>query len=142
MNVTLRRFDIVLILIIGIILVSLGMVGWAPERLRVATTTSLYDTGLWGHLEPMFEKQYNVELDIIYAGTGIALEWGRRGGVDVLTIHCKAREKKFIADGYGIQRVPFAYNYFLIVGPEDDPAGVLSKNIGNTFKNVFGQTGL
>ena len=136
MNVTLRRF-IVLNLIIGIILVSLGMVGRAPERLRVATTTSLYDTGLWGHLEPMFEKQYNVELDIIYAGTGIALEWGRRGDVDVLTIHCKAREKKFVADGYGIQRVPFAYNYFLIVGPPDDPAGIKGLSPEEAFKRLM-----
>ena len=56
------------------------------ERLRVATTTSLYDTGLWGYLEPMFEKKSGVELDIIYAGTGIALEYGRRGDVDVITV--------------------------------------------------------
>ena len=56
------------------------------ERLRVATTTSLYDTGLWGYLEPMFEEEYDTELDILSAGTGIALEYGRRGDVDVITI--------------------------------------------------------
>ena len=94
------------------------------ERLMVATTTSLYDTGLWGYLEPMFEEQYDVELDIMYAGTGKALEYGRRGDVDVITIHSKAREEQFIAEGYGVERVPFAYNYFLIVGPETDPAGI------------------
>jgi len=57
------------------------------ERARVATTTSLYDTGLWGYLEPKFEQKYDVELDILYAGTGIALEYGKRGDVDAITIH-------------------------------------------------------
>ena len=94
------------------------------QRLRVATTTSLYDTGLWGYLEPMFEGKYEVELDVMYAGTGIALEYGRRGDVDVITIHSKAREEQFVAEGYGVERVPFAYNYFLIVGPAADPAGI------------------
>ena len=94
------------------------------ERLRIATTTSLYDTGLWSYLEPMFEEKYGVETDVISAGTGIALEWGRRGDVDVITVHAKAREEIFIGEGYGLERVPFAYNYFLIVGPETDPAGL------------------
>ena len=80
------------------------------ERLRVATTTSLYDTGLWGYLEPMFEEKYGVELDVLYVGTGIALEYGRRGDVDVITVHSKSREEQFVAEGYGIERVPFAYN--------------------------------
>ena len=88
------------------------------ERVKVATTTSLYDTGLWGYLEPMFEEQYNVELDVLYAGTGIALEYGRRGDVDAITVHSKSRELDYVAEGYGVERVPFAYNYFLIVGPE------------------------
>ena len=96
----------------------------AQERLKVATTTSLYDTGLWGYLEPMFEEEYNVELDVMYAGTGKALEWGQRGDVDIITVHSKSRELQFVVDGYGVERVPFAYNYFLIVGPEDDPAGI------------------
>ena len=94
------------------------------ERFRVATTTSLYDTGLWGYLEPMFEDEYDVELDILSAGTGIALEYGQRGDVDAITVHSKSREQQFVADGYGVERVPFAYNYFVIVGPEDDPAGI------------------
>lgn len=93
-------------------------------RIRLATTTSLYDTRLWEHLEPMFEKKYNVELDILYTGTGIALEYGERGDVDTIVTHDKAREEKFVADGYGVQRIPFAYNYFLIVGPSEDPARI------------------
>jgi tungstate transport system substrate-binding protein len=93
-------------------------------RLRLATTTSLYDTGLWDSLEPMFEDRYGIELDILTGGTGKALEFGRRGDVDVLTIHDKTREEEFVAQGYGIQRYPLAYNYFLIVGPGSDPAGI------------------
>jgi len=106
-------------------------------RLRVATTTSLYDTGLWGYLEPMFEEKYGVEMDIIYAGTGIALEYGRRGDVDVITVHSKAREEQFVAEGYGIERVPFAYNYFLIVGPKDDPASIKGMNPEDAFKKLM-----
>ena len=94
------------------------------SRVRVATTTSLYDTGLWSLLEPLYEEEYGVELDVLYAGSGIALEYGRRCDVDVLTIHSKADELTFISEGYGVERIPFAYNHFIIVGPEDDPAGI------------------
>jgi tungstate transport system substrate-binding protein len=106
------------------------------ERLRVATTTSLYDTGLWGYLEPMFEEKYDVEVDVLYTGSGIAFEYGRRGDVDVITIHAKAEELQFVADGYGIERVPFAYNYFLIVGPEGDPAGIKGMTPEDAFKKL------
>jgi len=107
------------------------------QRLRVATTTSLYDTGLWGYLEPMFEEEYGVELDVMYAGTGKALEYGRRGDVNVITVHSKSREIEFVADGYGIERVPFAYNYFLIVGPENDPAGIKGMQPEQAFQKLM-----
>ena len=107
------------------------------QRLRVATTTSLYDTGLWGYLEPMFEEKYNIELDIMYAGTGKALEYGRRGDVDIITVHSKAREEQFVAEGYGVKRVPFAYNYFLIVGPAADPAGIRGLRPEEAFKKLM-----
>jgi len=93
-------------------------------RFKIATTTSLYDTGLWYHLEPIFEEYANVEMDIIYAGTGIALEYGRRGDVDAVIVHDKAAEDKFIEEGYGINRRNFGYNFFLIAGPASDPAGI------------------
>ena len=109
----------------------------AQERVLVATTTSLYDTGLWGYLEPMFEEEYGVELDVMYKGTGQALELGRRGDVDIITVHSKSRELAFIAEGYGIERVPFAYNYFLIVGPESDPAGIKDISPEDAFKKLM-----
>ena len=103
----------------------------------MAATTSLYDTGLWGYLEPMFEEKYGVELDVMYAGTGKALEYGRRGDVDVIAVHSKAREEQFITEGYGIMRVPFAYNYFLIVGPEADPAGIRDMSPEEAFQKLM-----
>ncbi len=126
------------------------MAGCAPStasplppqpRLRVATTTSLYDTGLWGYLEPLFEEKYDIELDIMYAGTGKALELGRRGDVDIITVHAKDREEQFIADGYGVRRVPFAYNYFLIVGPESDPAGIKGLSPEEAFRKLMANGG-
>ena len=126
-------------LIIGVVGCATSAVAPLPprERLRVATTTSLYDTGLWGYLEPMFEERYSIEPDIIYAGTGIALEYGRRGDVDVITVHSKAREEQFVAEGYGVERVPFAYNYFLIVGPRDDPAGIRDMSPEKAFQKQY-----
>ena len=107
------------------------------DRLQVATTTSLYDTDLWGYLEPMFEEEYDVELDVISAGTGIALEYGKRGDVDVIAVHSKSRELIYVEEGYGVERIPFAYNYFLIVGPESDPAGIKGMAPENAFKKLF-----
>ena len=114
----------------------LGAAG-CRASLKMATTTSLYDTGLWGYLEPKFEKKYNVALDILSLGSGAAFEYAKRGDVDVLTIHDKANEEKFIAEGYGVERVPFAYNYFLIVGPASDPAGIKGMNPEDAFKKLF-----
>jgi tungstate transport system substrate-binding protein len=108
----------------------------AKDRFRVATTTSLYDTGLWALLEPRFEDRYDVEMDILYAGTGKALEYGTRGDVDAVVVHARSSEEKFIADGYGMQRYPFAYNYFLIVGPASDPAGIKGMAPEDAFKHL------
>ncbi|NQT73375.1 MAG: extracellular solute-binding protein [Chloroflexi bacterium] len=107
-------------------------------RLKVATTTSLDNTGLWETLEPLFEEQNDVDLDIVAVGTGIALEYGRNGDVDVITVHSKAREIEYVDEGYGLERIPFAYNYFLIVGPEDDPAGIRGMSPEDAFKTLFG----
>jgi tungstate transport system substrate-binding protein len=111
--------------------------GQDKKQLRVATTTSLYDTGLWDRLEPLFEAKYDAGLDVISAGTGKALEWGRRGDVDVLAVHEKAREEQFVAEGYADERVAFAYNYFVIVGPQSDPAGVSGMMPEDAFADLM-----
>jgi tungstate transport system substrate-binding protein len=110
----------------------------APKQtLMLATTTSLYDTGLLDELQPLFEEQYNAELRMVYAGTGKALEYGKRGDVDVLTIHDRTREDLFVSEGYGINRRCFAYNYFLIVGPESDPAGIKEMTPEDAFQTIM-----
>lgn len=109
-----------------------------PEtRFKIATTTSLYDTGLWYYLEAIFEDYADVEMDIIYAGTGIALEYGRRGDVDAVIVHDRAAEDKFIAEGYGLNRRNFAYNFFLIAGPSSDPAGIKGSTATEAFKKIY-----
>ena len=129
------RIAVCTLVVAVLLFITLGAVGCeddedgvglltAENRVRVATTTSLYDTGLWGHLEPMFEEEYDVELDIIYAGTGAAIGYGEAGDVDMITIHSRSREDKFVDEGYGVNRRCIAYNYFMVVGPESDPAGI------------------
>ncbi len=94
------------------------------ETLVIATTTSLYDTGLLDYLQPMFEKQYNVQLKITSQGTGKAIEIAKNGDADVLLVHSPTQELAFMKDGYGLNRRSFASNSFLIVGPASDPAGI------------------
>jgi len=106
-------------------------------RFKIATTTSLYDTGLWNYLEPMFEKKAGVKLDIVYAGTGVALEYGRRGDVDAVVVHDPEAEAKFIAEGYGINKRSFAFNHFLIAGPAGDPAGIKDLTPEQAFKKIY-----
>lgn len=122
---------VILVLIVGEVKTTS-----APAVLRVATTTSLHDTGLWDYLEPIFEKRYDVDLQVLAKGTGIALELGKRGDVDVVTVHDPAQEAAFVADGYAVEaerfdtaRVPWAHNYFIIVGPESDPASIGGRNL-------------
>jgi len=108
-------------------------------RLTVATTTSLYDTGLWGYLEPMFEQKYGVNLNIISVGSGKAFQLGKTGDVDVLTVHEPQAEQDFLAGNYSSARVPFAYNYFLIIGPETDPAGIKGMSPEDAFKKLMAE---
>jgi tungstate transport system substrate-binding protein len=120
------RFPRVFLFALVLILATAFSVGAQPvaPRVKVATTTSLYDTGLWDVLEKAFEAESGLELDVIYAGTGRALEWGAAGDVDVVVTHSPTQEAAFLAAGNGQARVPFAYNYFEIVGPAKDPAGL------------------
>ncbi len=138
---------LIAVLLAGMIPAVIGCTAEEPEqefslhdpmvRFKIATTTSLYDTGLWYHLEPIFEELANVEMDIVYAGTGIALEYGRRGDVDAIIVHDRAREDVFIADGYGINRRNFAYNFFLIAGPPGDPAGITGLNAAESMTKLY-----
>lgn len=94
------------------------------QRLLLATTTSTENSGLLAELLPPFEDENNVVVDVIAVGTGQALEIGRSGDADVLMVHAPDLEEEFVAGGYGIERVYFMYNDFIVLGPPDDPAGV------------------
>ena len=107
------------------------------ERLRLATTTSLQDTGLLDMIKDKFDEKYNVALDVVSGGTGIAIQYAERGDVDVLIVHDKVRELKFVQDGYGLERRCIAYNYFYLVGPKDDPAGVKGMNSSLAMASIM-----
>jgi tungstate transport system substrate-binding protein len=98
----------------------------SANTLVIATTTSLYDTGLLDYLQPMFEKQYNVTLKITSQGTGKAIELAKNGDADVLLVHSPTQELAFMKDGYGLNRRSFASNSFVIIGPAEDPAGIMN----------------
>lgn len=106
-------------------------------KLLLATTTSLYDTGLLTYLEPKFEAQYNVDLQVTSQGTGKAIELAQKGDADVLMVHSPAQEMTFLEAGNGLNRRSFAYNYFVIVGPANDPAGIKGMTPENAFKTIM-----
>jgi len=95
-----------------------------PGHLILSTTTSTYDSGLLNYLLPDFEKAYNCKVDVVSVGTGQSIQIGRDGNCDVVLVHARALEDKFVADGYGINRLDVMYNDFVIVGPASDPAGI------------------
>lgn len=105
--------------------------------LRVSTTTSVNDSGLLPYLQPYFEKATGYTMEVTSAGTGAAIKKGETGDADVLLVHAKASEDEFVNAGYGVERVPFMYNYFVIVGPANDPAGVKNtKSAADAFKAI------
>ena len=114
-----------------------GFFGGEKPILLMATTTSTDDTGLLDYLKPMFEEEYNCTLVWTAVGTGQALEIGKRGDADILLVHAPAKEKQFVSDGYGEFRYQVMYNYFTILGPESDPAGITAENAGTNAVDAF-----
>lgn len=95
-----------------------------PTSVVLATTTSVQDSGLLDYMLPEFEKGFNHKVKVIAVGSGEAIAMGKRGDADVLLVHSKDEELKFVKEGYGLQRVEIMYNDFVIVGPGSDPAGI------------------
>jgi len=96
----------------------------AETRLRLATTTSTDNSGLLGALLPPFEQKHGVKVDVIAVGTGRALKLGENGDVDLVLVHARGAEDEFVRKGFGVNRRDVMYNDFVLVGPEDDPAGI------------------
>lgn len=90
----------------------------------LATTTSTKDSGLLDSILPVFEKETGYKVNVLSKGTGEAIKLGQDGNADVLLVHAKADEEKFVEEGYGVKRYDVMYNDFIIVGPESDPAGI------------------
>jgi len=99
------------------------------KSIVVASTTSTQDSGLFGHILPLFKAKTGIDVKVISQGTGQALDTGRRGDADVVFVHARPQEERFVADGAGVKRFPVMYNDFILVGPKSDPAGARGKDI-------------
>lgn len=106
-------------------------------RLRMATTTSTENSGLLKELNPPFERQFNIELDVLSVGTGKAIRLAKNGDVDLVLVHAPKIEQQLIAEGYGIERQAVMYNDFVIVGPLDDPLGISQLDDINNIMQKF-----
>ena len=111
------------------------------RRLFISTTTSLYDTGLLDAIEADYEASHPVDLSITAVGTGIAIQQAENGDADIVLVHAPSTELMFLQGGYGVNRKIIAYNFFTIVGPADDPAGISGKTAAEALTNIaiYGQ---
>ena len=105
--------------------------------LRIATTTSLENTGLLAELERIYEGETGMDLQFIAQGTGQSIDSGRRGDVDLVLVHAPELEQQFVDEGFGIDPRCIAYNYFIIVGPESDPAGIANMDPVEAFQTIY-----
>jgi tungstate transport system substrate-binding protein len=107
------------------------------QSIVVASTTSTQDSGLFNHILPLFKAKTGITVKVIAQGTGQALDTGRRGDADVVFVHAKPQEEKFVADGFGVKRFPVMYNDFVLIGPKSDPAGINgTKDIVAALKTI------
>ncbi len=113
-----------LVVVFALMMVCCGPVWGGEKVLKMSTTTSTQSSGLLDILLPAFEKDEGIKIKVIAKGTGAAIRDGVDGNVDVIFVHAKAREQKFVSDGYGTERFAVMHNDFVILGPVSDPAGI------------------
>ena len=111
------------IAVLGLAL-ALAPAAWAQRFITVASTTSTEQSGLFRHLLPVFEKKTRIQVRVVALGTGQALDLARRGDADVVFVHAKSAEEKFLGEGHGVKRLPVMYNDFVLIGPKADPAKI------------------
>ncbi len=109
---------------------------WAQDTMVMASTTSTEQSGLFGHLLPAFTQATGITVKVVAVGTGQAIDMARRGDADVLFVHDRAAEEKYIAEGYAPRRYPVMYNDFVLVGPRSDPADVKGTDIVEALKKI------
>jgi tungstate transport system substrate-binding protein len=108
----------------------------ADRSIVVASTTSTQDSGLFGYLLPLFTGKTGIAVKVIAQGTGQALDTARRGDADVVFVHAKAQEEKFLAEGFGVKRFDVMYNDFVLIGPKADPAGIKGRDIDTALRAI------
>src|SRR5712671_2414199 len=114
-----------------------GSPALAQDRsIVVASTTSTQDSGLFGHILPLFKAKTGIDVKVVSQGTGQALDTGRRGDADVVFVHARPQEERFVADGFSTKRFAVMYNDFILVGPKSDPAGAKGKDIVAGLKAI------
>ena len=107
------------------------------KSIVVASTTSTQDSGLFDYLLPLFTQKTGIAVKVLAPGTGPALDMGRRGEADVVLVHNKSAENRFIDEGDGVKRVPVMYNDFVLIGPKSDPAGIRDlKDVAKAFEAI------
>jgi tungstate transport system substrate-binding protein len=122
----------------SVVCVSFSSGAQAQETsITVASTTSTEQSGLFGYILPLFKRSHGIDVKVVALGTGQALDVGRRGDADVVFVHDQAAEEKFVADGFGVRRIPVMYNDFVLIGPGDDPAKSAGKDIVAGLKAVY-----
>ncbi len=128
-------------------IVGMGLLaGLAPAHAQpapfvvMASTTSTEQSGLFGHLLPVIQRDTGIDVRVVALGTGQALDAARRGDADLVFVHDQAAEEKFVADGFGLARVPVMFNDFVLIGPRDDPAGVRGADVAVAFKKLANTT--
>jgi len=124
------RRRVVLIGALAAAMASAAPPAWSQDRFIVmASTTSTEQSGLFGHLLPLFKQATGVDVRVVAVGTGQALDMARRGDADVVFVHDTAAEEKFVAEGFSVKRWPVMYNDFVVVGPASDPAKIKGNDI-------------
>jgi tungstate transport system substrate-binding protein len=113
-----------------------GAAAAQDKSIIVASTTSTQDSGLFEYLLPIFKQKTGIDVKVIAQGTGQALDTGRRGDADVVFVHARSAEEKFLAEGFGVKRYPVMYNDFVLIGPRGDPAGVKGQDILAALKAI------
>ncbi len=107
------------------------------KSIVVSSTTSTQDSGLFGYILPLFKQKTGIEVKVVAQGTGQALDTGRRGDADVVFVHAKSAEEKFLAEGEGVKRYPVMYNDFVLIGPKSDPAGIKgTKDVAKALETI------
>jgi tungstate transport system substrate-binding protein len=117
---------------------ALAAPAFAQEKsIVVASTTSTQDSGLFGYLLPLFKAKTGIDVKVVAQGTGQALDTARRGDADVVFVHAKSQEDKFMAEGFGVKRFDVMYNDFVLIGPASDPASIKgSKDVSAALKAI------